>query len=108
MSVKPGRRVGVAVLERQEAQPEAGRGARAADGGGVAQPAPARPVEAPALYGVALLKVALELKRAPAAEPPEAVLARVLARMRIPEADFRAFLAAQGGLLAALAGPPGD
>lgn len=99
MSGKPGR-VGVAVLEREAAAP--------GDGSAQGASAPARPVEAPALYGVALLKVALELKRAPAAEPPEAVLARVLARMRIPEADFRAFLAAQGGLLAALAGPPAD
>src|SRR5688500_1715819 len=71
-----------------------------------ARPAPAAPSgareEAPALYGVVLLKAALEIKRredVPAAD----VLFSVLERMRIPEADFLRFLERQGGVLQALA-----
>jgi hypothetical protein len=62
---------------------------------------PARPVEVDPLYGVALLKMAFELKRRPEGSVDD-VLTTVLARMRIPEDEFRAFLAQQGGLLAAL------
>ncbi|WP_225410932.1 hypothetical protein [Stigmatella hybrida] len=50
------------------------------------------------LYGVVLLKVALELKRRKEGTVEE-ILRGVLARMRIPEADFQAFLKQQGGRL---------
>ena len=55
------------------------------------------------LYGVALLKMALELKRRQDATPEEN-LRDVLARMRLPEQEFRAWLSQQGGLLRALGG----
>jgi len=58
--------------------------------------APAAP-----LYGVALLKVALELKKHPEARV-EDVIDAVLTRMRLPEADFRSFLAREGGILRVL------
>ncbi|MBJ6764793.1 hypothetical protein DRW03_03745 [Corallococcus sp. H22C18031201] len=59
------------------------------------------PAEVDPLYGVALLKVAFELKRRPEGTVDE-VLSAVLARMRLPEAEFRAYLEQQGGLLATL------
>jgi hypothetical protein len=59
--------------------------------------------EPDALYGVALLKTALELKRRQDGTPEE-ILRDVLARMRLPEDEFRAWLAQQGGLLALLGG----
>ncbi|MCP3138408.1 hypothetical protein [Pyxidicoccus xibeiensis] len=62
---------------------------------------PAPPVEPDPLYGVVLLKTALELKRRQDGTVEE-ILRDVLARMRIPEAEFRAFLEQQGGLLQAL------
>jgi hypothetical protein len=62
---------------------------------------PAPPVEPNPLYGVVLLKTALELKRRQDGTVEE-ILRGVLARMRIPEAEFRAFLEQQGGLLQAL------
>jgi hypothetical protein len=55
------------------------------------------------LYGVALLKTALELKRRQDGTPEE-ILRDVLARMRLPEDEFRAWLSQQGGLLALLGG----
>jgi hypothetical protein len=55
------------------------------------------------LYGVALLKMALELKRRQDGTPEE-ILRDVLARMRLPEDEFRAWLSQQGGLLAVLGG----
>ena len=55
------------------------------------------------LYGVALLKTALELKRRQDGTPEE-ILRDVLARMRLPEDEFRAWLAQQGGLRALLGG----
>ena len=64
-------------------------------------PAPAKAVEPDPLYGVALLKMALELKRRQDGSPDE-ILRDVLARMRLPEDEFRAWLSQQGGLLAAL------
>jgi hypothetical protein len=77
------------VIELEERQPEAAEAARA----------PA--VELDPLYGVALLKTALELKRRKDGTPEE-ILREVLARMRLPEGEFREWLAQQGGLLAAL------
>ena len=62
---------------------------------------PAPPVEPDPLYGVVLLKTALELKRRQDGTVEE-ILRDVLARMRIPEAEFRAFLEQQGGLAQAL------
>jgi hypothetical protein len=66
-----------------------------------AQPPP--PDEPDPLYGVALLKTALELKRRRDGSPDE-ILRGVLARMRLPEDEFRAWLSRQGGLLKVLGG----
>ncbi|CAM3634489.1 hypothetical protein G4177_36905 [Corallococcus sp. ZKHCc1 1396] len=87
-------RVKTAVVEL-EAHEEAAPAQRPA----TAPPAP--PVDVDPLYGVALLKTAFELKRRPDGSVDE-VLSAVLARLRIDEGEFRAFLAQQGGLLAAL------
>lgn len=57
----------------------------------------APPVEVDPLYGVALMKTALELKRRKDGSVEE-ILRGVLARMRIPEAEFFAYLEQQGGL----------
>jgi hypothetical protein len=65
--------------------------------------APSKRVEPDPLYGVALLKMALELKRRQDGSPEE-ILRDVLARMRLPEDEFRAWLSQQGGLLQALGG----
>ncbi len=54
------------------------------------------------LYGVAMLKIAMELKKAPARSLDD-LIAGVLAKMKLPEEDFRAFLAANGGLLRTIA-----
>jgi hypothetical protein len=55
------------------------------------------------LYGVALLKAALELKRRQDGSPEE-ILRGVLARMRLPEEEFLTWLSQQGGLLKAFGG----
>lgn len=60
-----------------------------------------RSVEPDPLYGVVLLKTALELKRRKDGTPEE-ILRGVLARMRIPESEFRAFLGQREDLLKAL------
>lgn len=65
--------------------------------------APAKAVEPDPLYGVALLKTALELKRRQDGTPEE-ILRGVLARMRLPEDEFRAWLAQQGELAKVLGG----
>ena len=54
------------------------------------------------LYGVAMLKIAMELKKADP-RPLDELIAGVLFRMNLPEGDFRAFLAANGGLLRTIA-----
>ena len=59
-------------------------------------------VETSPLYGVAMLKIAMEMKKAPQAELDQ-ILAGVLARMNLPEESFRAFLARNGGLLKTIA-----
>lgn len=64
---------------------------------------PARVVEPDPLYGVALLKTALELKRRQDGSPEE-ILRSVLTRMRLPEDEFRAWLAQQGELSKVLGG----
>ncbi len=54
------------------------------------------------LYGVAMLKIALELKKADA-RPTEQLISGVLAQMGLDELTFRSFLEANGGLLRAIA-----
>lgn len=63
--------------------------------------APVEVAESP-LYGVAMLKIAMELKK-PGAADLDQILSGVLARMKIPEDDFRAFLSQNGGLLRTIA-----
>jgi hypothetical protein len=65
------------------------------------QARPARSVEPDPLYGVVLLKTALELKRRKDGSVEE-ILRGVLARMRIPEHEFRAFLDQRGDLAKAI------
>lgn len=54
------------------------------------------------LYGVAMLKIAMELKKADS-RPVDELIAGVLTRMRLDEGEFRRFLDANGGLLRAIA-----
>lgn len=54
------------------------------------------------LYGVAMLKIAMELKKADA-RPVDELITGVLTRMRLDEKEFRRFLEANGGLLRAIA-----
>jgi hypothetical protein len=59
-------------------------------------------VAASPLYGVAMLKIAMELKKADA-RPLDELIGGVLARMRLDEGEFRRFLDANGGLLRTIA-----
>lgn len=59
-------------------------------------------VEHSPLFGVAMLKIAMELKKADG-RPLDELIAGVLTRMRLPEQDFRDFLSANGGLLRKIA-----
>jgi hypothetical protein len=59
-----------------------------------------------ALFGVALLKLALELKK-PNAPALEALVPGVVRRMGLDEAAFYAWLQANGGLLRGAAGRRG-
>ncbi len=59
-------------------------------------------VSASPLYGVAMLKIAMELKKADA-RPVDELITGVLTRMRLDESDFRRFLESNGGLLRAIA-----
>lgn len=54
------------------------------------------------LYGVAMLKIAMELKKAPT-QSLEELIDGVLTRMQLPADDFRRFLDANGGLLRTIA-----
>jgi hypothetical protein len=65
---------------------------------------PAVPIEVAAspLYGVAMLKIAMELKKADA-RPLDELIGGVLSRMRLDEGEFRRFLDANGGLLRTIA-----
>jgi hypothetical protein len=54
------------------------------------------------LYGVAMLKIALELKKSDD-RPMDELISGVLTKMKLSETDFRRFLAANGGLLMAVA-----
>ncbi len=62
---------------------------------------PAEVAQSP-LYGVAMLKIAMELKKADA-RPLEDLITQVLTRMNLDERAFRAFVAANDGLLRAVA-----
>jgi hypothetical protein len=64
-------------------------------------PETSRASESP-LYGVAMLKIAMELKK-PQPRALDDILTGVLQRMKIPEEQFRDFLAENGGLLRAIA-----
>lgn len=64
---------------------------------------PGRALEPDPLYGVALLKTALELKRRKDGTPEE-ILRGVLARMRLSEDEFREWLSQQGELAKVLGG----
>ena len=66
-----------------------------------AQSAPNELVASP-LYGVAMLKIAMELKKADA-RPVDELIEGVLTRMRLDEGEFRRFLESNGGLLRAIA-----
>ena len=59
-------------------------------------------VENSPLYGVAMLKIAMELKKADSG-PVDELIRQVLERMRLSEPEFRAFLNLNGGLLRTLA-----
>jgi hypothetical protein len=70
---------------------------------------PARPreeagaeVEESPLYGVAMLKIAMELKK-PGARELDEILSGVLARMGLSEDAFRDYLERNGGLLKTIA-----
>ncbi|HZH03398.1 MAG TPA: hypothetical protein VEY30_06410 [Myxococcaceae bacterium] len=54
------------------------------------------------LYGVAMLKMALELRK-PGSGELEEIITGVLSRMRLDEVEFRRHLARNGGLLRAIA-----
>ena len=54
------------------------------------------------LYGVAMLKIAMELKK-PGAGDLDGILKGVLQRMRLDEREFRMYLEANGGLLRTIA-----
>lgn len=64
--------------------------------------APSQELSASPLYGVAMLKIAMELKKADA-RPVDELIHGVLTRMRLDEGEFRKFLEANGGLLRAIA-----
>ena len=59
-------------------------------------------VEESPLYGVAMLKIAMELKK-PGAGELDDILTGVLSRMRLDEQEFRQYLTQNGGLLRAIA-----
>ena len=59
-------------------------------------------VTASPLYGVAMLKIAMELKKADPA-PLDALITGVLKTMRLDERTFRNYLEANGGLLRSIA-----
>ncbi len=54
------------------------------------------------LYGVAMLKIAMELKK-PGAGGLDEIVSGVLGKMGLAEAEFRDFLSRNGGMLRAIA-----
>ena len=71
--------------------------AESESGSALASESEAGSAELDPLYGVALLKVAMELKRRRDGSPEE-ILRAVLLRMRLSEVEFRAWLAGRGEL----------
>ncbi len=63
---------------------------------------PGDTITASPLYGVAMLKIAMELKKADA-KPLDELISGVLARMNLHEGEFRAYLSANSGLLRTIA-----
>ncbi len=59
-------------------------------------------LETSPLFGVAMLKIAMELKKADP-RPLDELVTGVLSRMGLPESEFRAFLESNGGLLRSIA-----
>ena len=66
------------------------------------QSEPPREVADNPLYGVAMLKIAMELKK-PDAKALEEILQGVLTKMRLSEDAFRKYLEKNGGLLRMIA-----
>lgn len=66
------------------------------------RPLDADEVQESPLFGVAMLKIAMELKK-PDAQGLDSILTGVLSKMRLDEGEFRAFLEKNGGLLRAIA-----
>jgi len=62
-----------------------------------------KPSAADGLCGVAMLKIAMELKKQ-ASAPIDEVIAKVLSKMAIDPGSFRKYLASQGGVLQRLKG----
>lgn len=54
------------------------------------------------MFGVAMLKIAMELKKAEA-RPLDELITGVLDTMKLDETEFRAYLQANGGLLKSIA-----
>lgn len=69
------------------------------------KPLPADVAASP-LYGVAMLRIAMQLKKADD-QPLDSLITGVLERMGLPEGDFRAYLERNGGLLKAIASKRG-
>jgi hypothetical protein len=68
----------------------------------LARRSPPPQIEQSPLYGVAMLKIAMELKK-PGARELDEILTGVLARMKLPEDEFRQYLTQNGGLLRTIA-----
>ena len=62
-----------------------------------------KPSASEGLCGVAMLKIAMELKKR-ASAPIDGVIATVLSKMAIDPGSFRKYLASQGGVLQRLEG----
>jgi hypothetical protein len=86
MPTKPRRRVAVQEKQTTEARAPA------------PSAAPARPAEIDGLWGIAMLRVAMELKR-PGAPGLDQIVEGVATRMGIPKAEFEQFLAENYGVL---------
>jgi hypothetical protein len=63
---------------------------------------PHKAVEENPLYGVAMLRIAVEVKKHGTREL-DGIIRQVLTKMRLSEEDFRGYLSANGGLLRRIA-----
>lgn len=63
---------------------------------------PAKSESASPLYGVAMLKIAMEMKK-PGNRSLDDILDSVLAKMNLPEEEFRGWMQRNGGLLRTIA-----